>query len=235
MIKLLIILPTYNERDNIRSLIPSINKILNRAVSHTILVIDDNSPDETARVADELAQMYPVELISRPGKMGLGSAYALGFDYAVKNGYSHAMTMDADCSHDPIHITELIKFADNYDLVIGSRYIPGGKILNWPFHRKILSSGANFLVKNLLTKTIADNTSGYRLYKVSSLKEINYKLQNDGYAYLFEMALLFNKNMLKIKETPIVFVERRSGASKVSRREILKALRTLFRLSINKK
>lgn len=230
MKSLLVILPTYNESENISVLIPRIHEVLSPLITYNVLIIDDNSPDNTAGVARKMQSHYPLTITSRPSKMGLGSAYRLGFDYAVNNDFSHVLTMDADCSHNPSHMKEFLKYADDHDVVIGSRYVPGGDIENWPLRRKVLSSGANLLVRHLLTHTIFDNTSGYRLYSVSVLKNIDYKLPNEGYAYLFELAFRFTCLDVKIKEVPIVFTERRRGSSKVSRKEIFKALNTLFRL-----
>ncbi len=230
--KYLIVLPTYNERDNIESLILEISNTL-KNIPFQILVIDDNSPDKTFEIVKKIEKKYPVQLIKREKKLGLGSAYIIGFDYGIKHNYDFIITMDADYSHDPKYLPDFIK-EENYDLVIGSRYIRGGNTKNWPISRKLLSKIANILVKILLTKKINDNTSGFRMYKVNFLKNINYRLKDDGYSYLFKLLYFFTKRNARIKEIPFIFIERRAGKSKISRKEILKALKTLFILTFRR-
>jgi dolichol-phosphate mannosyltransferase len=228
----LVIIPTYNERENIAELI---EKILQLAENFHVLVIDDNSPDGTAQVVEGLGHADRVHLLIRPKKLGLGTAYSAGFEHALEKGYGKAATMDADFSHDPSDIPRLAEASGSADLVIGSRYIKGGRTVNWGIFRKILSRVANFLAHDFLSLKPADCTSGFRLYQTDLLRRLEFQsIRADGYSYLVEILMMASWQKARVAEVPIVFVERRRGKSKISRGEIFKAIRTMLRLRTTK-
>lgn len=226
---LLVILPTYNEAINIEDMITQIDQTIGKEVLYNILVVDDSSPDGTGDIVQQLSTDYPVLLQRRAGKLGLGTAYTCGFDYAIEHKYTHAITMDSDFSHNPKYLKKMVQLGD-YDLVLGSRYTKGGAVKNWPFHRNLLSRGANLLVSLFITRNIADNTSGFRMYKTDLLQKVPYHLNNNGYSYLFEYLKNCQKAGANIKEMPFTFIERVAGKSKVSQKEIYKAIYTLWRV-----
>lgn len=228
----LVLLPTYNERENILELI---GQILALASALEILVIDDNSPDGTAQAVEQsFGGESRVHLLKRPGKLGLGTAYSAGFQYAIEKGYTSVISMDADFSHDPKFIPELIGAMSNFDMVIGSRYVPGGATVNWGLLRKVISRTANLVAHLILSMKQADCTSGYRLYRAELLEKIEYEsILADGYSYLIEILYRASRRDCRIGETPIVFVERRHGKSKISRKEIFKAIKTVLRLRLH--
>jgi glycosyltransferase involved in cell wall biosynthesis len=225
----LVLLPTYNERENILELI---GQILALPAGVELLVIDDNSPDGTAQAVEQFfGGESRVHLLKRPGKLGLGTAYSAGFQYAIREGYKSVISMDADFSHDPRFIPDLIAAMSKFDMVIGSRYVPGGATVNWGFLRKIISRTANLVAHVILSMKQADCTSGYRLYRSELLETIEYEsIIADGYSYLIEILYRASRRGCKIGETAIVFVERRHGQSKISRKEIFKAIKTVLRL-----
>jgi len=228
----LVILPTYNERENI---VPLIERILELPLALEVLVIDDNSPDGTASaVRDAFPKEERVHIHQREKKLGLGTAYTAGFHQAIEMGFDAAVTMDADFSHDPRHLSQLCLAAPDYDLVIGSRYVPGGTTVNWGVLRKIISRVANLNAHLLLSMKPQDCTSGYRLYHTATLKTLEYEsVVADGYSYLVEILFRASRRDLKIGEVPIIFVERLRGKSKISRKEIFKALKTILRLRLH--
>ncbi len=211
----LIIIPTYNERDNIAKLI---EQILCLPILVDILIIDDNSPDGTGSIVEELQKQNPrLHLLKRSGKLGLGTAYIEGFQIALEQNYQFIITMDADFSHDPKYLPELIAGLANYDLIIGSRYIKNGGVKNWPFKRRFLSRMGNFYAKTILNTPINDNTAGFMAIKISALQKIDLnRISGKGYAFLMELKYALFKNNAKIKEEPIIFVERILGKSKIS-------------------
>ncbi len=229
--KTLIVIPTYNERENIASLIEDVGRA---APAADILIIDDNSPDGTGTLADEIAARRPrVRVIHRPGKLGLGTAYVLGFHYAMEHGYELVFEMDADYSHDPRYLPTFLEAAETADLVIGSRYIPGGDTPNWSALRKFVSGGGNIFARAVLRIPIKDCTSGFRCYRTAALGTLNLDaIRATGYAFQIEMAYNFWKSGYRIREVPIVFVDRRVGKSKMSRKIFVEAffwvLRTRF-------
>lgn len=225
----LVLLPTYNERENVVELI---HQILALPSPVQVLVIDDHSPDGTAdTVRENFKDNQRVHLLCRPGKMGLGTAYTAGFHYAMEHAFKTVISMDADFSHDPRFIPELIAASAEFDLVIGSRYVNGGGTQNWGFFRKVISRTANLTAHALLSMKQADCTSGYRLYHTDLLRMIDFdSVIADGYSYLIEILYRASRRHCKIGETPILFVERRHGQSKISRKEIFKAIRTILRL-----
>jgi dolichol-phosphate mannosyltransferase len=210
--KSIIIIPTYNEKENIERLIKEIRK-LNK--DFHVLIIDDNSPDSTGRIADGLAGKHSeVSVIHRPAKLGLGTAYITGFKYALENNYDLVFTMDADFSHQPKYLIDLLEKAKEYDLVIGSRYIEDGGIQNWPFHRLILSRGANIYVRMVTGFPVSDSTGGFNCYRREILEKIDLDtIISDGYAFQIEMKYRLWKKGFSIKEVPITFIDRTRGTS----------------------
>jgi dolichol-phosphate mannosyltransferase len=218
----LVILPTYNEAENLAVLIPRIFKFIPDV---SVLVIDDGSPDGTAAIADDLKSKFPrLEVIKRGKKMGLGSAYRIGFAWALKNGFTEIIEMDADMSH---RLRDLSKILDvkGAELVIGSRWMTGGGIENWSTGRQLLSKLANRYVEYALRLGVTDATSGFRVYKSSLIKKFPlHSMRSDGYAFQIEMTRAARKNGAKIVEVPITFRERVSGSSKMSKRIIVEAI-----------
>jgi len=230
--KSIIIIPTYNEKENIGKLIEEILK-LNR--DFHILIIDDNSPDGTGRIAEGLAKKHSeVSVIHRRGKLGLGTAYISGFKYALENNYDLIFTMDADFSHEPKYLIDLLEKAKEYDLIIGSRYIEDGGIQNWPLHRLILSRGANFYVRMVTRLPIFDSTGGFNCYRREVLEKIDLDtIISDGYAFQIEMKYRWWKKGFSIKEVPITFIERTRGTSKISKRIIFQAFFLVWKLRLS--
>ncbi|MBU0580428.1 MAG: polyprenol monophosphomannose synthase [Candidatus Margulisbacteria bacterium] len=226
--KALVIVPTYNEADNIKQLI---EKILSLKKEVEIIVVDDNSPDGTGKIVDDLKNNERVHLLKREGKLGLGSAYMAGFRYGFNNNFEYMITMDADFSHPPEKIPELINKMDSVDVCVGSRYVKGGIIKNWGPLRRAISRGANLLAQVLLSSRIHDNTTGFRCYKADVVNEIlNANVQSSGYSFLVEIAYLLQRKKYKIGEIPLVFIDRRYGSSKISRKEIIQSAKMLFKL-----
>ena len=230
---ILVIVPTYNEAENIGLLIPDILKAADRS-DLAVLVVDDNSTDGTNSIVSQIAGLRTdnrVRLLSRPGKQGLGTAYMAGFRYALDQGFALAISMDADFSHPPERLPDLILAAENADIIVGSRYVKGGRISNWPLRRKILSYGANSMAHAILGARSRDCTSGYRAYRREILEKIPFeKIKSDGYSFLIEMLTRCERAGARVAETPIHFVDRRIGRSKISRKEIFKAFATLWRM-----
>ena len=216
----LVVIPTYNEIDNIKDFINQIIKI-----NVDILIVDDNSPDGTGDLVQKLSEnLSQVNLLKRSGKLGLGSAYRDGFKWGLNEGYKYLIEMDADFSHSFSDLNNILQYSKNFDVVIGSRYIPGGGSNGWDFKRKLLSSYANKLSKVLLRSKINDMTSGFRSYSNKSLLEIDYfSTKSDGYSFQIEMTIRCLEKKLNIKEVPIIFNERSLGNSKMSRKIVYEA------------
>jgi len=214
--KTLIIIPTYNEAENLR---PLLEETFSYAPKTDILIVDDNSPDGTGELADQIhAEDSRVGVLHRSGKLGLGTAYIAGFKYAIAHGYDAAFEMDADFSHDPRYLPDFLKAIENADLVIGSRYVPGGNTPNWSMLRRFISGGGNIFARFMLGLPIHDCTAGYRCYRREVLENIDLdSVQSQGYAFQVEMAYRVMRQGFKIVETPIVFMDRRVGKSKMSR------------------
>ena len=228
--ELTIVLPTYNERENIINLVPQISGVLRKnKISYEILVIDDNSPDGTAQIAKK---MNGVRVISRERKMGIGSAYRCGFDNAKGR---IIVTMDADLSHNPKYLPDLVrKINEGYDAAIGSRYVEGGDIVGWGVKRKLTSGIANGLTHFFLGIPVADVTSGYRAYKRELLKQIPLdSIESSGYSYLLE-TIFYAVRFGKIAETPIVFEDRKAGSSKLGKKEYFNYIKSVFRLFLKR-
>ena len=217
----LVVIPTYNEIDNIEDFV---NQIIKFNVD--ILIVDDNSPDGTGDLVQKLSEnLSQVNLLKRSGKLGLGSAYRDGFKWGLNEGYKYLIEMDADFSHSFSDLNNILQNSKNFDVVIGSRYIPGGGSNGWDFKRKLLSSYANKLSKVLLRSKINDMTSGFRSYSSEALNEINYfSTKSDGYSFQIEMTIRSIEKKLSIKEVPIIFTERSLGNSKMSKKIVYEAV-----------
>ncbi|CUT00219.1 polyprenol monophosphomannose synthase [Candidatus Kryptobacter tengchongensis] len=236
--RILVIIPTYNEADNIGNLIPRVlqqEEFIPSSGRIDVLVVDDNSPDGTAEVVKKLQKEYVgrVHLIERPGKLGLGTAYVEGFKFALKNGYDFVFEMDADLSHDPKEIPNILKGAlDSYDIVIGSRYSHGVSVMNWPMSRVLLSYFANAYARKLTGVPVKDLTSGFKCISRRVLEKIDLnKIRSNGYAFQIELTVKAYYEGLKIAEHPIIFFERRSGISKMSKKIIFEAFFMVIRLA----
>lgn len=226
----LVIVPTYNERENIERLV---TRLRAQPGDIRVLVVDDNSPDGTGALADALAAADAgVRVLHRAGKLGLGTAYRAGFHHGLEQGFQYMCTMDADFSHDPDSLPSLIDAAAaGSDLVVGSRYVRGGKVVGSTRLRRLISYGGNWLAHLLLGVSVRDCTAGFRCYRRRVLETINLDaIFSSGYSFLTEMAYLCQRAGFRSSEVPITFTNRTLGASKISRAEIYKAFYTLVRL-----
>ncbi len=231
MNKIIIIIPTFNERKNISKLIP---EIIENYPNVDVLVVDDNSPDGTSEVVREMSlRDKRIKLIVRKGKMGLGTAYVEGFKYMLKNGYELAIQMDADFSHDPKEIGQFLSAVKDYDVVIGSRYISGVNVINWPMRRLLLSYFANYYTRIITGMPLKDSTGGYKCFRREVLQSINLdSIHSNGYAFQIEMNFKAYKKNFKLKEIPIIFTERVDGKSKMSKRIVWEAVFRVWELRI---
>ena len=230
--KTLVISPTYNEVRNIETLI---NQVLDDS-KYDLLIIDDNSPDGTAEKVKKFQKKYSnLFLESREKKLGLGTAYLLGFNWAIKRGYDSIVQIDADLSHDPKDIAKLVNRLKDYDLVIGSRYIQGVSVVNWPIRRLILSYGANIYTKIITGIPINDGTGGFKAWRVELLKKIKLgEVKSQGYSFQIEMNFRAWRKKARIYEEPIIFVDRTIGESKMSKKIMYEAIWIVIRLRILK-
>jgi dolichol-phosphate mannosyltransferase len=230
-----VIVPTYNEADNLDDLL---TQLLALPVPLGVIVVDDNSPDGTGQLAAAWTTARPeqVHVIHRPGKMGLGTAYIAGFKKAVHElEAKRIMTMDADFSHNPRYIPDMIALSEKKHLVIGSRYVPGGGSLNCTWKRVLLSRIANMVARSLLGLKARDTTAGFRLYRREVLASIPLdQIFSSGYSFLVEMLFMCQRRGWQVGEVPIVFEDRRKGKTKISRQEVLKAQYTIFRLFLRR-
>ena len=227
--KPLLMIPTYNEQETIKSLIERIN----RSLTIDILVIDDNSPDKTADFVSSLGYKN-VDILSRSKKDGLGNAYKAAIEYGLRNQqFTHFISMDADGSHRPEDLIEMLKIAEsnpNFGLILGSRWVSGGKIVNWPKYRKWLSKAGTRYAKWALKLKISDLTGGFRIYPRETLEALDFKqITSNGYCYQIEMAFAISHLNLKVIEVPITFIEREVGVSKMSQRIVLEAMAQVTR------
>ncbi|OQA52444.1 MAG: Undecaprenyl-phosphate mannosyltransferase [candidate division WS2 bacterium ADurb.Bin280] len=231
--KNLIVIPTYNEKGNIKKII---DEIFNKADGVDILVVDDSSPDGTGKIVEEIAKKNKkVHLLNRTKKEGLGRAYVAGFKWGMSKGYEKFISMDADFSHPPEALNPLIALCDDQTVAIGSRYIRGGRIVGWDVKRYINSWGANFVVRLILAIKAKDATAGFKCYPLEFFKSIDLDaIQAAGYAFQVEMLLLAQENKFKLKETPIIFKDRVTGESKISG-ELSKSAKLVFKLFSQKK
>jgi dolichol-phosphate mannosyltransferase len=231
ILQVTVIIPTYNERENIESLV---TQLLALPTGVCVIVVDDDSPDGTGAIVDRLAAKNDgrVGVIHRAGKLGLGTAYIAGFKRALADGADLICTMDADFSHNPRYIPDLVdKVGQGYDLVIGSRYVRGGgSTQSWG--RKVFSWGANTITRVALRLHAHDTTAGFRCYRREALESLDLdSIKSSGYSFLFEMLFRVERRGWKVGEVPIIFEDRRLGASKVSKNEIIRALGTVLRLA----
>ena len=219
----LVVLPTYDEILNVESMLRTLREVVPDC---DILVVDDASPDGTARMAEKIAdELGQIEVVTRAAKSGLGGAYRAGFTWGRERGYDHFVEIDCDFSHDPRALPALLAVAGNYDVVIGSRYVPGGHIPQWSFTRRMLSRGGNQYATILLGLRVADSTSGYRVYSASALERIDYDtVTADGYGFQIEMTYRARRAGASIVEVPISFTDRERGQSKMSSAIVVEAL-----------
>jgi dolichol-phosphate mannosyltransferase len=223
-VRVLVIVPTYNEAENVASVVEA---TFGAVPDATLLVVDDNSPDGTAKIAEETGQeIGDVDVLGRPGKAGLGSAYRAGFAWGLERGYDVMVEMDADLSHDPGALPELLApIAQGHEVVIGSRYVPGGSIPKWTFHRYLLSKGGNRYASLMLGLGVADSTAGFRAYAASVLSRIALdRVRAEGYGFQIEMTYEAKRAGASIVEVPIRFVDREVGESKMSSAIVVEAL-----------
>ena len=231
----LVIIPTYNERENIESMI---RKVMQLSHPFDLLVIDDGSPDGTATIVRDLQYEFPgrLHLETRPGKLGLGTAYIHGFKYALHRGYEYIFEMDADFSHNPDDLMRLYYACavDGYDMAIGSRYIQGVNVVNWPMSRVLMSYFASTYVRMVTGMPIADTTAGFKCYRRKVLQTIRLnKIRFVGYAFQIEMKFMAYKYGFKIKEVPIIFTDRTRGTSKMSSGIFKEAVLGVIQMKIN--
>ena len=228
----LVIIPTYNERENIQRIVPM---ALSQDERLEVLVIDDGSPDGTGQLADELAASNPrVHVLHRAGKLGLGTAYLAGFRWGIERGYDWMFEMDADFSHDPAHLPAFIEALSQYDLVLGSRYLEGRvTVINWPMTRLILSYGANVYARMVTGLPVADATGGFKAFRRKVLESIDLtRVESEGYAFQIEMSFRAWKKGFHLAEIPIVFVDRTLGESKMSKKIIREAVWKVWKLRL---
>lgn len=231
--KPIIIIPTYNERANIEKLLRHLFRLPTPGLE--IIVVDDNSPDGTADIVEKLTKEYPVHLIKRPGKLGLGSAYIAGFKAALVQGAEYIFEMDADFSHDPDDVVRLLAAAQNVDLVIGSRRVQGGKIIGWGWTRKAMSTGAMWFARMLLHLKTKDVTAGFRCFHRRVLDTIHLDtITSNGYAFQEELLYRTEQSGFLIKEIPVTFVDRQEGKSKLSKKDIIEFFVVMGKLKIMK-
>lgn len=231
MKKVLVIIPTYNEAENVIKIINEILTKTSKDYLFNVLIVDDNSPDGTAKLVEELKNDN-VFLIKREKKAGLGTAYVEGFKFAINKQYDYVFEMDADFSHDPKYLPEFIENIEKgYDLVVGSRYVNGVSVINWPIGRLMLSYFANIYTRVVTGLKVNDTTAGFMCYRVEKLKQIDLdKVKSNGYSFQIEMKFKFFKKGFKILEIPILFVERRAGVSKMSKKVVYEAMIMVWKL-----
>ena len=229
--RVLIVMPTYNERQNLEIMAGRIREAVPDA---DLLVVDDNSPDGTGDLADKLAEVdLRVQVMHRTEKAGLGRAYVAGFTWALEHGYDLIVEMDADGSHRPEDLPKLLAVSEQADAVIGSRYVPGGTVVNWPKSREFLSKGANLYNRIMLGVQVKDATGGFRVYRAATLRRIDLNgIESAGYCFQIDMTLRVLQAGMTITEVPITFVERERGASKMSRTVIFEAFGRVARWGI---
>jgi len=233
-----IIIPTYNEKENLPKLTEKIYSVLkNKKINWKIIVVDDNSPDGTGIIADKLSKKYPLIAIHRTKGRGYGNSVRAGFEKAINLNLDIAITMDADFSHNPEVIPEMLdRIKDGCDVVVGSRRVGGGEILRWNWWRHFCSNSATRLCSFVLGLRTKDVTSGFRAYKTSIIKKIPFNMiKSNGYSFLEELLYIIESNGFKIKEIPITFLDRTSGKSKLSKKEIIKFFFTILHLKFRKR
>jgi dolichol-phosphate mannosyltransferase len=231
-VRVLVIVPTYNEAANVLSLTDA---VLGAGPEFSVLIVDDSSPDGTGSLADRAASEYPgrVHVLHRPDKQGIGRAYLAGFDWALEREYTHVATMDADFSHDPDDLPRLLAASGDADLVLGSRYVEGGSTEGWPRSRKILSWIGGHYARLVLGVPISDLTGGFKLYRRAALEALpRSEIQSDGYVFQIETTFYIHQQGLRVREIPIRFVDRVAGKSKLSRKIVFEAVVVVWKLRI---
>ncbi len=233
MPKTLVVTPTYNEADNIEQFI---TKVLRHGADIQILIVDDNSPDRTGDIVERMMASNPsIHLIRRAGKLGLGTAYVEGFRYAIARQFEYIFEMDADFSHNPDEIPNFLERMDRCDLVVGSRYTNGVRVLNWPIRRLLLSYSANVYTRIVTGMPIKDATGGFKCFKRTVLEAIDLdKVRSNGYAFQIEMNFKAWSKGFKLCEHPIIFMDRRSGVSKMSKKIVYEAVFMVWKLKLRK-
>ncbi len=221
--RVVVVIPTYNERDNLR---PITARVRSAVPGAEVLVVDDNSPDGTGHIADELASGdEQIHVLHRSAKAGLGAAYIAGFQWALDHGFDAMVEMDADGSHQPEELPKLLQALDDADAVIGSRWVPGGRVTNWPKSREFLSRGANTYARLMLRLPLHDATAGFRVYRATTLRKIGLdNVESQGYCFQIDLSLRAIQAGLKVAEVPITFVDRSHGTSKMSNAVVREAL-----------
>ncbi len=229
----LVCLPTYDEADNLG---PIVEAILAATPDVDVLVVDDNSPDGTGRLADQIAAREPrVQVLHRAGKEGLGKAYLAGFAWALQRGYALVLEMDADFSHDPRYLPAMLEKARQADLVLGSRNVPGGGTVNWSLARRLLSRGGSLYARSILGLPVRDLTGGFKCFHREVLEAIDLTtVECSGYAFQIELTFRAFRKGFRVAEIPIVFVDRRVGRSKMSRRIVLEAVRKVWSIRFSR-
>jgi dolichol-phosphate mannosyltransferase len=232
MAKALIIVPTYNEADNVRGIA---ERLLDALPVADVLFVDDNSPDGTGAIIDELVAGNPrVHVLHRAGKLGLGTAYVEGFTWGLARDYTYLFEMDADGSHDPAYLPQMLALAeDGADVVVGSRNVPGGGTVNWGVGRKLLSRGGSFYARTILGIDVRDVTAGFVCWRRDVLESLDLPtVDSNGYSFQIEMKYRAIRRGYRIVETPIIFVDRRVGESKMSRAIVAEALLKVWALRV---
>lgn len=231
----LIIVPTYNERENIEGLLAL---ILAKDPAAHVLIVDDNSPDKTYELVATLMQSkYPgiLHLLKRSGKLGLGTAYIAGFKWALARDYDYIFEMDADFSHDPKYLPDFLAAMETNDLVLGSRYVPGGGVKNWGLLRRLISQGGSLYARTILGLSLRDLTGGFKCFRREVLAAIDLdNIKSNGYSFQIEMTYRASRKGFRIAETPIVFEDRKVGQSKMSRKIFLEAVLMVWRLRLDR-
>ena len=231
--KVLVIMPTFNEAGNIHN---AVTKLFEHNTDVDLLIVDDSSPDGTGQLADQLAKSNKrISVLHRAGKEGLGAAYIAGFRWAFERGYDYLVEMDADGSHRPEDLPKLLAVCENFDLVIGSRYVRGGKTRNWPFYRQWLSRGGNIYARIMLGSKLNDMTAGFRVFNAEFLKKFDFESINArGYSFQIEMAYRTIRSGGRAAEVPITFVEREIGVSKMSTNIVTEALLLMTKFGLRR-
>jgi dolichol-phosphate mannosyltransferase len=230
-LKAVVVIPTYNERDNLEKLV---NEVLSQDGGIEIIIVDDNSPDGTGELADRMAgKDERIRVLHRRGKLGLGSAYREGFKIALDRGADYIVEMDADFSHDPAMLPRFFEKMKEYDLVIGSRYLHGVSVVNWPLRRLMLSYFASVYTRTITGLRISDCTSGFKCFRREVLEAIMpEKIQSDGYSFQIEMNYRCKEKGFRIGEVPIIFIDRHAGTSKMSKKIVREAVLMVWKLKI---
>ena len=232
--RVVVLIPTYNERDNLEKIV---GRVRTAVPEIDLCVLDDNSPDGTGELADQLAAGDDqVHVLHRAGKEGLGAAYLHGFAWALDQGYDAVVEMDADGSHRPEDLRRMLEAAQEADVVIGSRWVPGGKVVNWPTHRKVLSVGGNIYTRVLLGMDVNDATAGYRVYRADALRQLDLdSVESAGYCFQVDLTRRAVQAGLEVVEVPITFVEREIGESKMDQSIVRESLGRITKWGVERR